>query len=1340
MSSGPEPGGQGSIDLDALAAHLTGLGDPPVLDGADAALPGRLRDALATFPGRKLEGIAGSGRPQIDQGRTELTLAITCTELAWPAETTVATTVQAATVRVTRIGEVTLTLDGRFDGIAVAVTLNTGNGGELQAAVRSRDPGAFTVNTLVGALAGNDRWRTLESGLTDLGLDRALGQVTGFDYGLDKDLSAEPAGYVVRSAAVAAAFTLEDLALDVELWLPGLYLIGGLHEHKPIGVTQLLSSFGLPGIHVPTELTVAELDFATDFGGTYRITATLTGDWSIGHFTLTDVSASIAYDTVEKFVARFSGTARLGSVPVAISAEKSAGADGGWTFEGGTAAGDELTMGALLGHIGVTGAPKPVETLTLTSLWLSYTTGSGHFAVSCRGELEIADGLTAAMGVAIIRDDTGTRYEGTLSVGEFELDLLFDAERGMDAFVATYRNADGGAVAVRDWIAAVSTDLAAEIPESLRVGLTDAKFIRVKSGAGPAVFAVGFDLSAGIDLAQLPLVGGFLSAMGTLGVDNLQILYSTGAIDATTTASLDALLAHANVVPLPGAGLAKGLAVQAELRIRANTTPVALGLPATSSGASGLPPSGTSLSGNPAPEMPTDTSGPVPTTPNTPASHSGTSVWLQVQKQLGVLHVNRIGVLYQNNALMFALDAAVTIGPLKLSLDGLSVGSPLDKFVPRFSLSGLGVAVNTPSVTISGGLLHVPNPPAGIEFQYDGTAVIASKSFALAAIGSYAQLTGGEPSLFIFAQLNAELGEPPVVVSALMAGFGFNRELIVPTAREVPNFPLLALNGRDQDPTHVLKVLEGDAPASQGTPARQWIPPKQGSYWLGVGAELTLFEVVKTKLMLVAEFGNELIFTLLGTATLQLPLAGQSPHTYVYAELGLQASLRPAQGTLTAQAQLSDASYVLVKDCHLTGGFAAAVWFGSNPNAGQFVVTLGGYHPKFDRPSYYPVVPPLGIRWAPSTSVSVKAEAYLAVTPSCAMAGARLDVVFHEGPIRAWFTAHADLVVAWHPFSFAAEIGVSIGASVRVDALFVHGTISVSAGAQLTLWGPPTGGSVTVDLVVHTVTIGFGANPDQGQIAPLNWTQLAGMLPKREERLTLTPVSGLDTTVPDTGAGERSSGGQRWLMRARDLRFLTRSAIPASEVRMGEDSVQTGADIDVRPMNHTGLAGVHRLTVRHENRPVQGWTVTARRQNLAASLWGAPPAPFTHRPAEPSAEVVADLLVGCEVQAPRPVLAGSRGVFPLSEYDAEEIPPGLSPLPLHPEPNRDHVFAPDSTAVRLISDLDTDPVRNRRDQIFAALTDAALFTGPNDHLTGLAAGASHLYNQAPMIRKASRPA
>ena len=59
---------------------------------------------------------------------------------------------------------------------------------------------------------------------------------------------------------------------------------------------------------------------------------------------------------------------------------------------------------------------------------------------------------------------------------------------------------------------------------------------------------------------------------------------------------------------------------------------------------------------------------------------------------------------------------------------------------------------------------------------------------------------------------------------------------------------------------------------------------------------------------------------------------------------------------------LAPSSFLLDPACHLTGGFAFCLWFGDNPHAGDFVVTIGGYHPAFAPPSYYPVVPRSGSR------------------------------------------------------------------------------------------------------------------------------------------------------------------------------------------------------------------------------------------------------------------------------------------------------------------------------------------------------------------------------------------
>ena len=76
----------------------------------------------------------------------------------------------------------------------------------------------------------------------------------------------------------------------------------------------------------------------------------------------------------------------------------------------------------------------------------------------------------------------------------------------------------------------------------------------------------------------------------------------------------------------------------------------------------------------------------------------------------------------------------------------------------------------------------------------------------------------------------------------------------------------------------------------------------------------------------------------------------------VSVELALKARYSSAEATLSIQAQLTDNSYIFDKDCQLTGGFAYFMWFPE----GQFVLTIGGYNPHFQKPTQFPDVPRLG--------------------------------------------------------------------------------------------------------------------------------------------------------------------------------------------------------------------------------------------------------------------------------------------------------------------------------------------------------------------------------------------
>ncbi|MFJ8229983.1 DUF6603 domain-containing protein [Streptomyces sp. NPDC094448] len=1340
------------MDLDALEAHLTSLGETPVLRATDTLLPPQLTDLLATFPDGVCRGTPGSQAPRIDPGHTTLAFGLSCVSTGWPAGGRVTLAVTGVSVTASADGSVVLVLSGAFDSVAVVCTVTEGEDGSLTAAVRPRQRAAFAdaLDELGERLSDASVWQSARQGLHALGF--AARDVAGFDIRLAPKEGAVPAVRAVASMAVVAALDIKALALEIAVWLPELRVTGRLRDGEPLGLRTVLESFGLPVGEVPASPAIGELLFTASLGRAFLVRMTATGDWDIGPFALTALSVALSYDPARGFAAQIGGTVSIGhSVDIELSASQTGGAKGGWTFSGGLAAG-ETGVGEVIDALRLPDAPGPLRALELTALRLSHTTGTKVFDFLCRGRITIADGITASLALTVTRDDAAIRYGGRLAVGDLSFDIVLDEERtGTDLLVATFHSADGDArVTLRDLVAHFSADLASDIPDGLRIGLKDAKFVRFEPANGPAVFCIGVDLSASVDLARLPLVGGFLSAVGgELAVDGLQILYASGGFDTAAAGAANTLLARAGVVELPGGGLKAGPAALAVLRIGTERTPVALGLPA-----------GPAASGRSAPAVPDAPAAPAvpdapaaPTTPGTPAS---SGVWFDVQKQLGVVQINRIGVMYQHNTLLFGLDAGVQLGPLSMSLDGLAVGSSLERFAPVFRLDGLGVGYATPPVEIEGALLRLPDDrlDEGVAFQFDGTATVAVPDFSLAAVGSYAQPASGQPSLFVFAQLEAPLvAAPPILVTGLMAGFGFNRELTLPSAREVSGFPLLALNkqGPDADrrPSAVLDVLEGRRPAVPNGPLREWIAPRQGSYWLALGVEFTVAEVVNAKVLLAAESGRETAFAVLGIATLQLPIPAESAtRAYVYAELGLEAVVQPLTGSFELAAQLAPASYVLTSACRLTGGFAASVWFGDRPDAGQFVVTLGGYHPSFRRPAAYPDVPRLGIDWAVSDSLTITAQAYLAVTPSCAMAGGRLSIVFHAGDFRAWFTAQADILLSWRPFFFTARVAVSIGASYQVNIGILHKTVSATVGAELELWGPPTGGSVTAHFLTFSKTIGFGPGPSGANTGALGWDAFAELLPEPADTVTIAPVYGVDNTTTDTTdttAGERGSSGKIWYARARDLRFFTQSAIPASHLRLGgaplsSPGPEDGPAVDIKPMDRTGLVGEHRLELFYEGAPapLDGWTATARTHNMPAALWGAPPSPFSHTPDAPGAEVLPGRPVGFDLRAPRPELAVSRGVFPLGEYTADEIPPGLAPLPSSPVPDRGFLCVPDDSSVDRIGSIDRGTARTGRDLLYAALADAGLFGGPADTPAGLAAGAAHLYSRAPLVRNPSQ--
>lgn len=548
-------------------------------------------------------------------------------------------------------------------------------------------------------------------------------------------------------------------------------------------------------------------------------------------------------------------------------------------------------------------------------------------------------------------------------------------------------------------------------------------------------------------------------------------------------------------------------------------------------------------------------------------------VWIPVQRRFGPIACQKIGLELRDDVAEVLFDGAVSIGAINLELDQLSVGVDLrhPDDVSRYTLDlqGLELTFEGGGVEVSGGLrkvLHGSAPPS-----YDGEALVKAFGYGLGAIGSFGALPDGGTSLFVFAWLDAPLGGPPFFyVTAVAAGFGYDRALKIPAQNDVQSFPLLAALS---DPSKIggNPATPNVPPAPQGALAAmdQWLPPQRGEYWLAAGLQFTTFEIITTNALLVVELGHDFVLAVLGVGTLKQPQSGDA---YVYAELDIEAVFRPADGEARASAVLAPSSYVMAPEARLTGGFAFCAWYGDNPHTGDFVFTIGGYHPAFKAPTHYPQEPRVGINWRIGNTVTVVGDAYFAITPAAMMAGGGLALTFASGPLKAWLKVQIDVLLSWKPFYLQADASIAIGVSYHLQFGLIDTTLSIEVGAQVELWGPPFGFAAHIDWYIISFTIRHGS---QDVPPTLTWADFKALLPTKSTPSKLA----VGTAAPAFLAITASDGLVRqqpvgdlthWLVRPGRVRFVIASAVPASSIVL---QGSTGPALLTEPVAIRGVNG-----------------------------------------------------------------------------------------------------------------------------------------------------------------------
>lgn len=832
-----------------------------------------------------------------------------------------------------------------------------------------------------------------------------------------------------------------------------------------------------------------------------------------------------------------------------------------WKFEGGAAGagGEPVTISDLI-EVFTDSADIPgiFNQVDISYLHLAYETGSGDFEFQC--DVDVSDLFGAEATVEMIVDvhlhkvgqATGksAQYAKTFS-GRLlftladdmvlEFDLLFDQSphgKATDTtFIAAYKNPSGGELNIGDLIGLVQPDI--DVPLSIK--LQDAFFIYDKQSGPPArsSYLFGMDIGSGIDLSALPLVGQMLDKDSslTLGLQPLVALSTPEPASRIYFSEADLTRLGAMIpgggITLPAAdvkaqiglginiALGKDTSFHFDLPIKLNTqvqTAATKTLPAAATPIADTPPAGNAPPAppptppappplnQPAEQAITTTIDPMSTSPATtgvtpaPAgSAAGGIQWITIGKGFGPVQINRLGLQFEPARQMVwaYLDAGLSIGPLTFTLDGLGMGTPINKLAPEFRLLGIGIDYKAGPVEIGAAFLrtHVDEvldangqvvTPAYDE--YSGLATIKTPTIGLSAVGSYSDLPAYK-SLFLYAVLNAPLGGPAFFfVTGLAAGFGFNRAVKTPDITAVAQFPLvnMAVSGAGSGPpsgpgertNYIHDILDQ---------LRGSIYPMNGQYFLAAGIHFTSFELVDSFALLLVSFGKHFEIDVLGLSTVVVPTPlpdGPAVTPVAEVQLALKAVFNPGDGFLSIEAQLTSNSYILDKNCHLTGGFAFYCWFGG-PHQGDFVLSLGGFHPNFQKPDHYPTVPRLGLNWQVTPDLSIKGGIYFALTPHMVMAGGRLEALYQGGSLKAWFTLAADFLICWKPYHYDAHAMLDIGVEYTYHLFGTH-HINVTVGADVHVWGPDFAGHAHIHLWCVTYDLDFGAATTP-KLEPIDW-------------------------------------------------------------------------------------------------------------------------------------------------------------------------------------------------------------------------------------------------------------
>jgi hypothetical protein len=428
----------------------------------------------------------------------------------------------------------------------------------------------------------------------------------------------------------------------------------------------------------------------------------------------------------------------------------------------------------------------------------------------------------------------------------------------------------------------------------------------------------------------------------------------------------------------------------------------------------------------------------------------GFDLRIPIHKTLGPVSVDSLQVLLAQKqdslAMILAGDFSARLGPVTVGVEGMGVYAALE--LSNNNLSGIDVGFKAPqqvdlvvsaSGITGGGYLKVDQEKG----EYTGILDLSIQNkLSLKAFGILTASGPGQPADFsLYLLITAEF-------TAIQLGYGFRLTGIGGMLGINRTMALEALQAGVKTGA-VDSILFPQNPIANApvilSNIRNFFPLAEGRFILGLMVRIDWGGVplIELKAGVIIELPAPPRIVLLGSMTITLP----SPiKPLVDLKLDLLGWIYPEKNELGIDATLHDSRLL---DFPISGDMLMRLRWGSQP---IFVLSLGGFHPRFAPPPGLPAMTRLAVNLAQGDTSRLRLEAYLALTANSLQFGARLDLFVKKD--LGWmgtFSVSAylgfDTLIRFNPFYFLASIEGN-------GSLRRNGKVVLELGLSMILEGP----------------------------------------------------------------------------------------------------------------------------------------------------------------------------------------------------------------------------------------------------------------------------------------------